>query len=61
MLDVGCGNGDFLKNFLKKKKIKKFGTEPSQQAIKLCKKRHKNINFKKAFSHNLPFPENKFD
>ena len=61
MLDVGCGNGDFLNNFLIKKKIKKFGTEPSQQVINLCKKRHKNINFKKAFSHNLPFPDNKFD
>ena len=61
MLDVGCGNGDFLNNFQKKKRIKKFGIEPSQQTINLCKKRHKNINFKKAFSHNLPFPDNKFD
>jgi ubiquinone/menaquinone biosynthesis C-methylase UbiE len=61
MLDVGCGNGDFLNNFLKNKKIKKFGIEPSQAAINLSKKRHKNINFKKAFSHNLPFPDNKFD
>ena len=61
MLDVGCGNGDFLNNFLKNKKIKKFGIEPSQQTINLCKKRNKNINFKKAFSHNLPFPDNKFD
>ena len=25
MLDVGCGNGDFLNNFLKNKKIKKVG------------------------------------
>ena len=61
MLDVGCGNGDFLNNFQKKKRIKKFGIEPSQQTINLCKKRHKNINFKKAFCHNLPFPDNKFD
>jgi len=61
MLDVGCGNGDFLNNFLKKKRIKKFGIEPSQQTINLCKKRYKNINFKKAFSHNLPFRDNKFD
>ena len=61
MLDVGCGNGDFLNNFLKKKKIKKFGVEPSRQAINFCKKRHKNINFKIAFAHNLPFPDNKFD
>jgi len=61
MLDVGCGNGDFLNNFLKNKKIKKFGIEPSQQTINFCVKRYKNINFKKAFSHNLPFPDNKFD
>ena len=61
MLDIGCGNGDFLENFLKNKKIKKFGVEPSLPTINLCKKRHPNINFKKAFSHNLPFPDNKFD
>jgi len=61
ILDVGCGNGDFLNNFLKDKKIKKFGIEPSQNTVNLCKKRHKNINFKKAFSHNLPFQDNKFD
>ena len=61
ILDVGCGNGDFLNNFLKSKKIKKFGIEPSQQTVDLCKKRHKNIKFKKAFSHNLPFLDNKFD
>tara|TARA_Y200000002_G_scaffold376866_1_gene381420 strand:+ start:95 stop:772 length:678 start_codon:yes stop_codon:yes gene_type:complete len=61
MLDVGCGNGDSLNNFLKYKKIKKFGIETSTQTINLCKKRHKNINFKKGFCHNLPFPDNKFD
>lgn len=61
MLDVGCGNGDFLNNFLINKKIKKFGIETSQNTINLCKKRHKNINFKKAFSHNLPFRDNEFD
>ena len=61
ILDVGCGNGDFLNNFLKNKKIQKFGIEPSQNTINLCKKRHKNINFKKAFCHNLPFTDNKFD
>ncbi len=61
MLDVGCGNGDFLNNFLKNKKIKKVGIETAQQTINFCKRRHKNINFKKAFCHNLPFPDNKFD
>ena len=61
ILDVGCGNGDFLNNFLSSEKIKKFGIEPSQRTINLCKKRHKNINFKKAFSHNLSFQDNKFD
>ena len=61
MLDVGCGNGDFLNNFLKNKKIKKVGIETSQQTINLCKRRYKNINFEKAFCHNLPFPDNKFD
>ena len=61
MLDVGCGNGNFLNNFFKNKKIKKFGIEPSQAAINLCKKKHKNINFKKGFAHNLPFSDNKFD
>jgi len=61
MLDVGCGNGDFLNNFLKNKKIKKFGIEPSQNTINLCKRRHKNINFKKASSHNLPFRDNEFN
>ena len=61
MLDVGCGNGNFLNNFLKNKKIKKVGVETAQQTINFCKRRHKNINFKKAFCHNLPFPDNKFD
>ena len=61
MLDVGCGNGDFLNNFLKNKKIKKFGIEPSQKTIDFCKKRHKKIKFIKAYSHNLPFPDNNFD
>ena len=28
MLDVGCGNGDFLNEILKNKKIKKFRIEP---------------------------------
>ena len=61
ILDVGCGNGDFLNDFLTNKKIKKFGIETSQDTINLCKKRHRNINFKKAFSHNLPFRDNEFD
>lgn len=61
ILDVGCGNGNFLNNFLKDKKIQKFGIEPSQNTINLCKKRHKNISFKKASSHNLPFRDNEFN
>ena len=61
ILDVGCGNGDFLKNFFKEKKIKKFGIETSKKTIELCKKRHKGINFKKAFAHNIPYNQNSFD
>ncbi len=61
MLDIGCGNGDFLNNFIKKKRIKKIGIEPSQKVVNFCRKRHKNIKFKKAFSHDLPFNDNKFD
>ena len=43
MLDVGCGNGDFLNNFLKNKKIKKVGVETAQQTINFCKS--VNANF----------------
>tara|TARA_Y100000591_G_C21617134_1_gene585888 strand:+ start:114 stop:797 length:684 start_codon:yes stop_codon:yes gene_type:complete len=61
ILDVGCGNGDFLKNLLNDKNIKKYGIETSQDTVKLCKKRHKKISFKKAFCHNIPFKQNQFD
>lgn len=61
MLDVGCANGDFLNDFLKNKIIKKYGIETTQATVDLCKKRHKKINFIKAFAHNLPFEDNKFD
>ena len=61
MLDVGCANGDFLNKFLENKIIKKFGVETSKKTINLCKKRHKHIHFTKAFAHNLPFTDNKFD
>jgi ubiquinone/menaquinone biosynthesis C-methylase UbiE len=61
ILDVGCGNGDFLQNLIFKKKILKFGLETSQKTVNFCKKRHRYINFKKGYAHKIPFKQDEFD
>lgn len=61
ILDVGCGNGDFLKSLVIKKKILKFGLETSQKTVNFCKKRHKSINFKRGYAHKIPFKQDEFD
>ena len=61
VLDVGCGNGDFLEDFEINKKIKKYGIETSVQTVKFLNKRHKKIKFKKAYCHKIPFNQDEFD
>ena len=61
VLDVGCGNGDFLEDFEINKKIKKYGIETSVQTVKFLNKRHKKIKFKKAYCHKIPFNQDAFD
>ena len=61
ILDVGCGNGDFLSKLLTKKLVKKIGIETSSASIKLLKKKHKNCMFIKSYCHSLPFNDNYFD
>ena len=65
ILDVGCGNGEFLfdwKNYFGIEKA--VGVEPSEDAVKLLRKKWKAedcINFQSAFAHHLPFESDSFD
>tara|TARA_Y100000996_G_scaffold407758_1_gene385776 strand:- start:467 stop:1174 length:708 start_codon:yes stop_codon:yes gene_type:complete len=65
MLDVGCGNGDFLNCWKKQIGIEKAtGVEPSEDAIKLLNEKwkdHKEISFLSSFAHSLPFENDSFD
>jgi ubiquinone/menaquinone biosynthesis C-methylase UbiE len=54
LLDVGCGNGFYLKLF----KCKATGVDPSEKLIKQYKGKH---NLMVGVAENLPFPNNTFD
>jgi cyclopropane fatty-acyl-phospholipid synthase-like methyltransferase len=45
MLDIGCGNGDFLNFVFLKKKIELFGLELDKKLFKFAKKNYPNIEF----------------
>ena len=65
ILDVGCGNGEFLnarKNYFSAKIG--MGIEPSSEGIELVKRRwhsDKELTFQSAFAHNLPCENDSFD
>jgi ubiquinone/menaquinone biosynthesis C-methylase UbiE len=65
ILDVGCGNGEFL-NAWKNHFSAKIGVgiEPSSEGIELVKRKwqsDKELTFQSAFAHNLPYENDSFD
>ena len=45
VLDIGCGDGELLRNLKKKNKCNCHGIDFSQNLIRIAKKRSKNINY----------------
>ena len=45
VLDIGCGEGELLRNLKKKNKCNCYGIDFSQKLIKLAKRKSKNINY----------------
>lgn len=65
ILDVGCGNGEFLADWHARLSAKNsVGVEPSQEGVKLLQKKwneNKQLSFQSAFAHQLPFETDSFD
>lgn len=65
ILDVGCGNGDFLYSWKQYYQAEQaMGVEPSQEAVKLLKEKWgavSEMQFFSAFAHSLPFETDSFD
>ena len=45
VLDIGCGDGELLRNLKKKNKCNVYGIDFSERLINIAKKRSKNINY----------------
>ena len=45
ILDIGCGDGELLRNLEKKNKCNCYGIDFSQNLIKIARKKSKNINY----------------
>lgn len=60
ILEVGCGIGRLALLITKRGGIY-FGIDNNQELIKYCKKKYKNLNFKKADAKKLPFKNEEFD
>ena len=45
VLDIGCGEGELLRNLKKKNKCNCYGIDFSQKLIKIAKQKSKNINY----------------
>ena len=45
VLDIGCGDGELLRNLEKKNKCNCYGIDFSQNLIKIARKKSKNINY----------------
>jgi SAM-dependent methyltransferase len=58
VLDVGCGQGGFLKN-LDDRKFEKFGIELDRKEYQICK--NKNLNVYSSDIMNMDFKGNTFD
>lgn len=65
ILDVGCGNGEFLNEWKNYYKINNaVGVEPSRKSVLKIRekwKKDKNMKFETAFAHKLPFDNDSFD
>ena len=65
ILDVGCGNGEFLNAWKHHFSAKiGVGVEPSSEGVKLLQNKwssEKGLTFQNAFAHHLPFDNDKFD
>lgn len=62
VLDIGCGNGRFLKYLAPKVKFIE-GIDPSQSVLSASRnvKNHSNVRITRADVHNIPFPDESFD
>ena len=45
VLDIGCGDGELLRNLKKKNKCKCYGIDFSQNLIKIARRKSRNINY----------------
>ena len=65
ILDVGCGNGAFLKQVVQFFDAKKgVGVEPSHEAVDLLNEKYAKedaLDFKAVSAHRLPFESDEFD
>ncbi len=63
VLDIGCGDGELLRNLKKKKQCNCYGIDFSQNLIRVAQKKSKNINYfcidmnkiKKEFKTKIKF------
>lgn len=71
ILDVGCGNGEFLLAWKKHYRAElAVGVEPNREAVELLQKKFEEydysvgpggLEFQTAFAHRLPFETDSFD
>lgn len=62
ILDIGCGEGEADKFFLKRNaSLKVLGIDIDSEALKEAKINCPQIEIKKADVYKLPFPDNSFD
>jgi len=61
VLDVGCGNGDFIYNISKTGNIKAYGVDLSPNMIEECRSRYSAIEFSVSSGEKLPFNDGIFD
>ena len=60
VLDVGCGTAHLTK-WIQDKGFEVYGVEPSEEMLKHAMKNFPDIEFKKAISSQVPYPDNSFD
>jgi ubiquinone/menaquinone biosynthesis C-methylase UbiE len=61
VLDVACGNGSLLSLLNKKKPIKGFGVDISDQMIKNASAKNPDMEFRAAGCEAIPFADNSMD
>ena len=66
ILDVACGTGDMIKNWIKyakifNKKIEIKGLDPSKEMLNIAKEKLPNIQFVLGYATNMPFENESFD